>query len=340
MRTTFSLRRILSFRSENLKDFFDELDIEKVIPKLTHYIQNLNKCENVIWLTREQFEVFRSIDVSAGINLKVTAAEQIMYRHIKMQSIAKVEESEVCNIVKSIDVNGDKQVSFNFGNHQVGFLQPIKCEKTGQCLAYIIVLGVKKSHLASLMKKTARDVRYMAKHIRFSLQHWATERLTFQDDLTGLYNQKYMSLVLENEIHRSEREQKKFSVLFMDVDFFKSVNDSRGHLVGSNLLIEIAKVLRGNIRKSDYAFRYGGDEFVVILPMTSAPNAKIVAERLREIIEKTDFVIDGERVKLTLSIGLAAYPDHAKTYKDIVKMADEAMYCGKTKSRNIVFVAS
>ncbi len=147
-------------------------------------------------------------------------------------------------------------------------------------------------------------------------------------------------MVLENEIYRAQREDLRFSVLFMDVDFFKSINDSRGHLIGSRLLIEVSKILKFNLRRSDYAFRYGGDEFVVVLPVTSSKGAQIAAERIREHIEKTNFVVDGVALKLTLSIGLATFPDHAKTHKDIIKMADEAMYCGKNKSRNIVFVAS
>jgi diguanylate cyclase (GGDEF)-like protein len=190
------------------------------------------------------------------------------------------------------------------------------------------------------MTQLARDISYMAKHIEFSIQHWESQKMSFHDDLTGLYNQKYMSLVLENEIYRAQRESEKFSVLFMGVDYFKTVNDTRGHWVGSRLLIEIGRIIKENVRRSDYAFRDGGDEFVIILPRSDSEKAVLAAERIRSIIEKTNFLIEGEQIQLTLSIGLATSPDHATTYRDIIKMADEAMYCGKNRSRNVVYVAS
>jgi diguanylate cyclase (GGDEF)-like protein len=204
----------------------------------------------------------------------------------------------------------------------------------------MLFLDLPEQKMEKTKSQFSRDWPFFAKHVGFSLQHWAVQKMSFLDDLTQLYNQKYMGLVLESEIHRSQREEKKFSVLFMDVDYFKSVNDTRGHWVGSRMLVEIGRILKAQVRRSDYAFRYGGDEFVVILPGTDAAGACIAAERLRAQVEKNEFLVDGESLKLTLSIGLATYPDHAKTYKDIIKMADEAMYCGKNKSRNIVFVAS
>lgn len=130
------------------------------------------------------------------------------------------------------------------------------------------------------------------------------------------------------------------SVLFIDVDHFKRVNDSLGHIVGSGVLKELGALLQGQIRTSDYAFRYGGDEFIVLLSHTAGQDAELVAERIRAKVEKSLFTVSEIEVKITVSIGLAFYPDHAQSADEIIRIADEAMYYGKHKSRNVVYKAS
>ncbi len=169
---------------------------------------------------------------------------------------------------------------------------------------------------------------------------YGVEELSFVDEVTGLYNQRYLHLVLDQEIEKVKRDNSKFSVLFIDIDHFKSVNDKNGHLVGSQVLREIGKILKQNVRSVDYCFRYGGDEFLLVLSDTSTDQSTVVAERIRKQIASTDFVIDGTRVHVTLSIGIACFPEHAKSKKKILQVADEAMYCGKNLTRNIVYVAS
>jgi diguanylate cyclase (GGDEF)-like protein len=262
-----------------------------------------------------------------------------MYRHVKIHALKPTELSGIDKLCRQFDPTS-AGVQEKCVENKTYVLAPIQGIKHKAPAAYLLFVGVRTGQVESLKKRLSRDLTPMTKHIAFSLQHWAVQKLSFMDDLTTLYNQKYMSMVLENEIHRCQRDKSKFSVLFMDIDYFKSVNDTRGHLVGSRLLIELGHILKNNLRRSDYAFRYGGDEFVVVLPGTDSIGAQVAAERLRQMVEKTEFLVEGENIRLTLSIGLATYPDHAKTHKDIIKMADEAMYCGKNKSRNIVFVAS
>lgn len=176
--------------------------------------------------------------------------------------------------------------------------------------------------------------------IKIQEKMYEIEELSFVDEVTGLYNQRYLHLVLDQEIERVKRENTKFSVLFIDIDHFKNVNDKNGHLVGSQVLKEIGKILKQNVRSVDYCFRYGGDEFLLVLSGANTDQSTIVAERIRKQIDSTDFVIDGTKVHVTLSIGIACFPDHAKSKKKIIQVADEAMYCGKNLTRNIVYVAS
>lgn len=336
MFANFVVKKILALRGKDLLNYFDDLEIESVIPKLLHFVLERAGCENVVWIRSDEFHRLLSLQ---GEVQRQAEPEQLLYRHIEVQAIRDINEGDVGQILAKFHPENYRPQKVVIGK-SAHVLMPLNDPKKHKPMAYFVLLGVSVNRAEKVMTQLSRDLAFMAKHVAFSLQLWAAQRMSYLDDLTGLFNQKYMGLVLESEIHRSQRDKQKFSVLFMDVDYFKSVNDSRGHWVGSRLLVEIGRVLQESLRKSDYAFRYGGDEFVVVLPQTDGEHASQAAERIRSVIEKTDFLIDGEHIKLTLSIGLAVYPDHAQTYKDIVKMADEAMYCGKNKSRNVVFVAS
>ena len=166
------------------------------------------------------------------------------------------------------------------------------------------------------------------------------QSLIYIDDLTKLYNGRYLNVVLDREMKRSERYRNFFCVLFMDIDFFKRVNDAHGHLVGSRVLVEVGAVLRACVSDSDTVVRYGGDEFVVLLVETNADEAMIVAERMRKMIEAEPFVKEiGLGIRLTISIGIAAFPEHATTKQNLLNLADQAMYRGKESTRNVVYLA-
>src|SRR5438128_2804900 len=119
------------------------------------------------------------------------------------------------------------------------------------------------------------------------------QELTITDECTGLYNARHLYKTLESEVYRSQRFSYEFSVVFLDLDHFKQVNDVHGHLIGSRLLSDIGYRIKGCLRLIDFAFRYGGDEFVVLLPQTSKEQGLVVAKRLRETIRGTQFEMDG-----------------------------------------------
>ncbi|HKT13390.1 MAG TPA: sensor domain-containing diguanylate cyclase [Terriglobia bacterium] len=159
--------------------------------------------------------------------------------------------------------------------------------------------------------------------------------LTITDDCTALYNARHLNFVLDAEIYRSVRYGYEFSVIFIDLDHFKLVNDRHGHLAGSKLLWHVGTLIKGHLRLIDYAFRYGGDEFVVLLPQTSKYNALSVVRRLREMLNSKVFLDEeGLNVKVTASFGVAGFPTDARTRKDLLRLADEAMYLVKNTTRN------
>jgi diguanylate cyclase (GGDEF)-like protein len=165
--------------------------------------------------------------------------------------------------------------------------------------------------------------------------------LTFTDDLTGLYNQRYLEVILDRELSLAKRNDVQFSVLFLDMDHFKAVNDTHGHLIGSRLLYEVGQEIKRTLRESDVCFRYGGDEFLIILAHTGLDDALVVAERIRLQVEKKRFLArEGFEIRLTASIGVASVPDHATTKVQILKAADEALYGVKKAVRNKVIAAT
>ncbi len=168
-----------------------------------------------------------------------------------------------------------------------------------------------------------------------------THRLSVTDDLTGLYNYRYLQQRLDEELERSRRYEKTFSLLMLDIDGFKRFNDTQGHLAGDRALADLGGVIRSAVREVDVVTRYGGEEFSVILPETDESGALIVAEKIREAVAAHAFLdIDGESLlRLTVSIGLATYPVHATDKESLLRHADDAVYQAKADGKDRVRVA-
>jgi diguanylate cyclase (GGDEF)-like protein len=166
------------------------------------------------------------------------------------------------------------------------------------------------------------------------------EQLTITDDLTKLFNSRYMNLYIGREIKRCKRHGIPLSVIFLDLDGFKNINDRHGHLAGSTTLTEVGAILTECVRESDILARYGGDEFVAVLPETPASGALVIGERIRKAIEEHLFLTSqGLKARISASIGIAAYPDHALTPEGLIQKADQAMYRVKERDKNGIEVA-
>jgi diguanylate cyclase (GGDEF)-like protein len=166
------------------------------------------------------------------------------------------------------------------------------------------------------------------------------QELTIRDDLTTLYNSRYLHLMLESEMERSRRYGLHFGMIFFDLDHFKLVNDKHGHIIGSKVLRETAEVIRLELRKPDIPIRYGGDEFVVLLPETDKKGAYKVTARIRESLNSHVFLKEeGLSIRLTASFGIASFPEDTDNTLDLVRLSDRAMYKIKETTRDGIALA-
>ncbi len=183
-----------------------------------------------------------------------------------------------------------------------------------------------------------RIVDHAAIAIERSALYQKMTELSLTDDLTKLFNTRYLNRSLDLEISRASRHHTSLSLIFMDIDHFKHINDNYGHLVGSKLLVEMGQLLLKCLRTVDIVARYGGDEFVMVLPQTHPRSASQIAERVRRAIERNTFLKrDGYSFRITASFGVASYPESAKSKEELLKLADDAMYRVKNQTRNGVY---
>ncbi len=158
------------------------------------------------------------------------------------------------------------------------------------------------------------------------------------DGLTRLFVHRYFQFLLEQEIERSRRHDRTCSLIILDIDNFKHFNDTYGHQLGDDVLKQVAGVLSQHTRITDIAARYGGEEFVVILPETDVDEAAMVAEKIRQLVANIAIIIDKKRLGVTISLGVAAFPDHAAEKDELIRTADSALYTAKRSGKNRVSV--
>jgi diguanylate cyclase (GGDEF)-like protein len=184
-------------------------------------------------------------------------------------------------------------------------------------------------------KRDTDLLQTMAGQAALVLDNTKLFKLAITDGLTDLFMVRHFKIKLNEEIKRARRYDKIFSLVFFDIDHFKKFNDTYGHQVGDEVLKQVAKIFRNTVREDvDIAARYGGEEMIAMLPETDAQGAYVVAERLRKKIEECEFEGYETPLHVTISIGIAEFPEHDKDAMELIKKADTALYHCKEKGRN------
>ncbi len=208
----------------------------------------------------------------------------------------------------------------------------VKCMKLGA--ADYIAKPLDRDYLNLIVRK----VLYKRTLEKRAAEREYYEQISRIDGLTGLYNRGYFQNLMDSEISRAERYKHNFSLLMVDIDDFKKINDTYGHQVGDEVLKELASLLNSFIRKHDAVARYGGEEFAIILPQTAKKDGRLFGNRVVNGIASSKIKEISQDDRLTISAGLAGYPDDAHTQKDLIKKADDALYHAKRKGKNTLCV--
>lgn len=340
-------------RCIEIRGLFEENSELKSLLKLYQNVQLVSttlEMEKLYELSLDA--VIQSLNASCGIGIFKTEDSQTMrlksFRGMDENSAKLVAEyvSNQClkNDIKDILPLSDLTLPENVSLPRVGVLVPFNCKNAGEKKATCKGMVIAFRDYPFTEKETA-NARFLSEQISLSLSnaitYTGTRKMIFVDDLSGLYNTRYLDISLENEIKRAKRFKSSLSLLFIDLDYFKEINDTYGHLVGSRLLHETAQVLKKGIREVDIPIRYGGDEFIIILVETGREGAVKVAERLRKAIEEHEFLVDKNlKIKMTCCVGVASFPEDAQTKIDLIHLADKAMYRGKETTRNCVYSAA
>ena len=176
-------------------------------------------------------------------------------------------------------------------------------------------------------------IKEVIKKINF--MYTQTKQLTVTDNLTKLFNRRHFDFEFEREFKRAKRYKNDLSVAIVDIDYFKSINDTYGHLCGDYILREVAFIIKDNFRQTDIVCRYGGEEFSIILTETPKETSAIPLERLRKRIEQNKFIYKGQQINLTVSVGVTSETDVENQYS-MFEQADKALYRAKSNGRNRV----
>jgi diguanylate cyclase (GGDEF)-like protein len=209
--------------------------------------------------------------------------------------------------------------------------------ENGRVVGILCLLRTRPDSFAAkeieLLRKIAGQVGQVIDTI-LAYQH--TRELSYTDELTRVFNRRYFNQRFEREMQRAQRYGRALSLIMLDIDHFKVFNDTHGHLWGDTVLKQVAQILEKSLRKADILARFGGEEFVVLLPEIDKEHGRKVAEKLRRAIERTDFPKAATQPlgRLTISLGLAAFPEDAKEAEVLLDHADQGLYLAKLRGRN------
>jgi diguanylate cyclase (GGDEF)-like protein len=322
------------------KTLTSTVDLENVLAQIMDQVGRLLKTQSWSLLLRDE----KSGDLTFEIAVSPAAEKLKGMRVAAGQGIAGwVAEHGQALVIP--DVSADERFSDQFDKASSFITQSVLCVPVRSKDNVLGVIELVNGPNEKVFKEADLQILstiadYAAIAIENARNFMRISELVITDDLTGLYNGRYLHTLIEEEIERVRRFGGKLSLIFIDLDFFKKINDTCGHLVGSRTLAEIGALIKDNVRRICKSARYGGDEFVIVMPNTGKSGAMTLATKLCELFRAYDFRDDNDvTFKMTASFGIATFPDDADTKDDLIRLADQAMYRVKETSRDAVLSA-
>lgn len=265
-----------------------------------------------------------------GNSVKIRSGEGVAGTVLKTGNSIIVNEGHKDPLFKSFDATVEYEKSIS---NLISVPLKIKDRVTG------VINGVNKKNQEPFTEEDQRLLEALAQQAAMAVEHARLYELAITDGLTKLFIHRYFQARLEEEMVRARRYHTACSLILFDIDHFKKFNDTYGHQQGDIVLIEVAKLVKQAVRETvDIPARYGGEEFAIILPETDAKGAHLVAERLRKTIEAFEFPGQEQALRVTVSLGIATFPDHASVKSVLIKKADMALYECKGRGRNCSFI--
>ena len=324
----------LSFLNTLLSHAHQHLEIDKILNQIKEDMQSLiqvDHCHAIFWPTEELNTKHTNIYLSENISSKQEDLWiNFLLKQKKHSKTPLPPDKNQTTYIKegdkdSPEFDSDYILTFSLSVYNQTFgilaLQTQEAYSLGADRNEVLNLGV--NHLA--------QVCYNA--LQFSL---IKEQAKY-DGLTRLNNRQYFDEKLKQEFNRHHRHEQELSLLMLDIDYFKDINDNFGHQAGDSILKELGNILNNNVRQSDFPARYGGEEFAIILPHTECEQAKILAERIRNKVEKKHFKYENLSLNTTISIGITSFiPTTQNNHSYLIYLADQALYKAKKKGRNTI----
>ena len=280
--------------------------------------------------------------------LTIEASEDVDNSEIRvMQSMPLQESTGICQAIVNYVHRSGKDVVLGNAAQEGPFTNDPYIMRT-QCKSILCTPIMNKGKLSGILymennlsmdaftPERLEILQIISAQAAISIENARLFELATTDGLTKLYVHRYFQILLDQEMKRSRRHNKKFALIMMDIDNFKAFNDTYGHQLGDKVLRSVARVIRKTSRIEDVAARYGGEEFVMILPETNAQQAMIAAEKIRASVAELEIPHESKKLHVTISLGVAAYPEHAGEKEALIHSADAALYTSKNRGKNCV----
>ncbi|MBF0522079.1 MAG: GGDEF domain-containing protein [Candidatus Omnitrophica bacterium] len=311
-------RSAVSFEEELEKDLLaHKKDLQEFREKKEARYQEKMKFEE------EAIKIFTLYEITREITKSLTEKEAF---DIFKKQLAQHVRFKSCQLVKA-GLEGEKE--FQALKEQFVFI----LQEKKRLIGYLVLEGIAEEDKEKVMILGNQFVLALRRVALYE----EIEQVAIMDSLTDVYTRRYVMERFQEEVKRSKARNIKLSFLMMDVDFFKAVNDTHGHLTGDQVLREIGNIIKDSIREIDIPGRYGGEEFCIVLPDTDYLGAQYVAERIRKSVEESAIKAYDTLVQTTVSIGVSNYPSDGQNINDLVDKADFALYRAKKYGRNKVF---
>ncbi len=343
---------------ENARLFESERDnrtMAEALSEISLALSSSLKASATLEILLEQIERVIPFDTAAVLLLEGNQVRMASQRGFDRFEVADIMEKYGLDLEQAPNL---QYMAYTLCSHRVTDVDNspgwVKTETSKHVRSWVGAPLVARQHLLGFLsldkiepgyytEEHAKRLEVLARHAALALlnalNYGEVEQASITDYLTGAYNHRYFQQQIRVECERATRASLPLSLLIVDIDHFKNVNDAYGHLTGDQVLRVITTRMKGELRTSDQLARYGGEEFAAILPNTTTQGAENVGERLKRSVSAFPIWVENLTIDITVSVGIATFPDHAATPQDLIALADQAMYQAKARGRNCIYVA-